>query len=259
MLPERRKALVRPTSYELAINDMTTDDTKYQSGEPVQPGFLHAEVIISSDTLRDNRIPPGQSRTRKWPVLDATGTPAMPANWKLEVFGLVDRPLTFTLDEFRQLPRVKVFADFHCVTRWSRLGNLWEGVSTRYLFDAAGVRAEAKFVLLHAYDNGWSTNLPLADFLAPDALIADLHEGEPLSADHGGPVRAVVPLLYAWKSAKWLKAIEFSAENQLGYWERGGYHSHGDPWMVDETHVDGERFQNPSDLPPGFNDGSDPF
>jgi DMSO/TMAO reductase YedYZ molybdopterin-dependent catalytic subunit len=238
---------------------MTTDDTKYQSGEPVQPGFLHAEVIISSDTLRDNRIPPGQSRTRKWPVLDATGTPAMPANWKLEVFGLVDRPLTFTLDEFRQLPRVKVFADFHCVTRWSRLGNLWEGVSTRYLFDAAGVRAEAKFVLLHAYDNGWSTNLPLADFLAPDALIADLHEGEPLSADHGGPVRAVVPLLYAWKSAKWLKAIEFSAENQLGYWERGGYHSHGDPWMVDETHVDGERFQNPSDLPPGFNDGPDPF
>jgi DMSO/TMAO reductase YedYZ molybdopterin-dependent catalytic subunit len=238
---------------------MTTDDTKYQSGEPVQPGSLHAEVIISSDTLRENRIPPGQSRTRKWPVLDATGTPAMPANWKLEVFGLVDRPLTFTLDEFRQLPRVKVFADFHCVTRWSRLGNLWEGVSTRYLFDAAGVRAEAKFVLLHAYDNGWSTNLPLADFLAPDALIADLHEGEPLSADHGGPVRAVVPLLYAWKSAKWLKAIEFSAENQLGYWERGGYHSHGDPWMVDETHVDGERFQNPSDLPPGFNDGSDPF
>ncbi|MBI2479675.1 MAG: molybdopterin-dependent oxidoreductase, partial [Planctomycetia bacterium] len=103
-----------------------------------------------------------------------------------------------------------------------------------------------KFVLLHAYDNGWTTNLPLEDFLASDALITDLHDGEPLSADHGGPVRAIVPLLYAWKSAKWLKAIEFSAEDKPGYWERGGYHSHGDPWVVDETHVDGERFQDPS-------------
>ncbi|HRX82510.1 MAG TPA: molybdopterin-dependent oxidoreductase, partial [Pirellulaceae bacterium] len=172
-----------------------------------------------------------------------------------EVFGLVDRKLSFTLDEFRRLPRAKVFADFHCVTRWSRLGNLWEGVSTRYFFAAAAVRSEAKFVLLHAYDNGWSTNLPLKDFLAPDALISDRHDGEPLSADHGGPVRAIVPLLYAWKSAKWLKAIEFMAEDKLGFWERGGYHSHGDPWVVDETHVDGERFQIPSQVPPGFNDG----
>lgn len=235
---------------------MSTEDTKYQLGDAPQPTSFDADVIISSDSLRENRIPPGQSRTRKWPVLDATGTPTMPANWKLEIFGLVDRPLTFTLDEFRQLPRVKVFADFHCVTRWSRLGNLWEGVSTRYLFEAAAVRPEAKFVLLHAYDNGWTTNLPLEDFLAPDALITDLHDGEPLSADHGGPVRAIVPLLYAWKSAKWLKAIEFSAEDKLGFWERGGYHSHGNPWVVNETHVDGERFQVPSQIPPGFNDGS---
>lgn len=235
---------------------MSAEDTKYQRGDAPQPTSFDADVIISSDSLRENRIPPGQSRTRKWPVLDATGTPTMPANWKLEIFGLVDSPLTFTLDEFRQLPRVKVFADFHCVTRWSRLGNLWEGVSTRYLFEAAAVRPEAKFVLLHAYDNGWTTNLPLEDFIAPDALIADLHDGEPLSADHGGPVRAIVPLLYAWKSAKWLKAIEFSAEDKLGFWERGGYHSHGDPWVVNETHVDGERFQIPSQIPPGFNDGS---
>ena len=238
---------------------MSDESAKYQSGEAPPPNSVDADVIISADTLRDNRIPPGQSRTRKWPVLDATGTPAIPADWQLDVFGLVDHPLTFTLDEFRQLPRVKVFADFHCVTRWSRLGNLWEGVSTRSLCAAAGIRAEAKFVLLHAYDNGWTSNLPLQNFLAPDALIADLHEGEPLSADHGGPVRAIVPLLYAWKSAKWLKAIEFSAEDKLGFWERGGYHSHGDPWVVDDTHVDGERFQVPSEVPPGFNDGSNPF
>ena len=238
---------------------MPNEKSKYQSGDAPQPASFESDVIISPDTLRDNRIPPGQSRTRKWPVLDATGTPTIPADWKLEVFGLVDRPLGFTLDEFRQLPRVKVFADFHCVTRWSRLGNLWEGVSTRYLFEAAGVHADATFVILHAYDNGWTTNLPLADFLAPDALITDLHDGEPLSADHGGPVRAIVPMLYAWKSAKWLKGIEFSAEDELGFWERGGYHSHGDPWVVDETHVDGERFQVPSQVPPGFNDGADSF
>jgi DMSO/TMAO reductase YedYZ molybdopterin-dependent catalytic subunit len=238
---------------------MSTENAKYQSGDTPQPAGFDSDVIISSDTLREHRIPPGQSRTRKWPVLDATGTPVIPANWRLEIFGLVDRPSTLTLDEFRQLPRVKVFADFHCVTRWSRLGNLWEGVSTRYLCDAAGVSPEAKFVLLHAYDNGWTTNLPLEDFLASDALIADLHDGEPLSADHGGPVRAIVPRLYAWKSAKWLKAIEFSAEDKLGFWERGGYHSHGDPWVVDETHVDGERFQVPSQVPPGFNDGSSSY
>jgi DMSO/TMAO reductase YedYZ molybdopterin-dependent catalytic subunit len=99
-------------------------------------------------------------------------------------------------------------------------------------------------VVLHAYDHGWTTNLPLADFLAPDALIADLHDGAPIAADHGGPVRAIVPLLYAWKSAKWLRGIEFRATNQPGYWERGGYHNHGDPWVVSETHPDGERFRD---------------
>lgn len=238
---------------------MQNEDAKYQSGDaPIAEG-LEPNVIVSPDTRRGNRIPPGQSRTRKWPVLDATGTPSIPADWKLKVFGLVDQPLTFTADEFRELPRTKVFADFHCVTRWSRLGNLWQGVSTRYFFESSAVQQEVKFVILHAYDNDWTTNLPLQDFLAPDALIADLHDGQPLTADHGGPVRAIVPLLYAWKSAKWLKGIEFSADDKLGYWERGGYHTHGDPWVVDDQHVDGERFQTPSQPPPGFNDGSDPF
>ncbi|MBC8352856.1 MAG: molybdopterin-dependent oxidoreductase [Planctomycetes bacterium] len=235
---------------------MSNESSKYQSGDAPQPVSLDDDVIVSSDTRRTNRIPPGQSRTRKWPVLDATGTPKIPDEWKLEVFGFVSQPLTFTMEAFRELPRVKIFADFHCVTRWSRLGNIWEGVSTRYFFEAAGVAREAKFVILHAYDNGWTTNLPLNDFLAPDALITDLHDGGPLSADHGGPVRAMIPMLYAWKSAKWLKAIEFSAEDKLGFWERGGYHAHGDPWVVDEQHVDGERFQTPSQPPAGFNDDS---
>ncbi len=207
------------------------NEEKYQAGEPLSPEGLDPEVIISPDTRRAQRIPPGQSRTRKWPVLDAFGTPRVdPETWRLRVFGLVERELEFSLAEFRELPRVKVFADFHCVTRWSRLGNLWEGVSTRALLEMAGIRPEARYVVLHGADNGWTTNLPLADFLAEDALLADLHDGAPISPDHGGPVRGMVPQLYAWKSAKWLIGIELTARDQPGFWERGGYHNHGDPW-----------------------------
>jgi DMSO/TMAO reductase YedYZ molybdopterin-dependent catalytic subunit len=206
-------------------------DPKYQPGDPPTAADLPPDVIISPDTQRENRIPPGQSRTRKWPVLDAFGTPQIPLDrWQLRVFGLVERPYALTLDEFRSLPRVKVFADFHCVTAWSRLGNLWEGVSTRELLDRAGVLPAAKFVVCHAYDNGWTTNLPLSEFLADDALLADTHDGEPISADHGGPVRGMIPRLYAWKSAKWIAAIELVAEDRPGYWEQGGYHLLGDPW-----------------------------
>ena len=207
------------------------DHDKYQPGEPPGGTGQPGDVVVSPDVLRDERIPPGQSRTRKWPVLDAFGTPRIDlANWRLEVFGEVDRPLTWTLEQFRQAPRVKVLADFHCVTRWSRLGNLWEGVSANWLLANCGVRPAAKFVVLHGYDNGWTTNLPLADFLEADVLLADLHDGAPIRDDHGGPVRAIVPRLYAWKSAKWLKGIELVPHDRPGYWERGGYHLRGDPW-----------------------------
>ena len=206
-------------------------DEKYQYDEPPTPQNLASGIIVSPDAQRQDRLPPGQSRTRKWPVLDASGTPDIAtATWELNIFGLVTKPLTFDLAKFQTLPRVKVFADFHCVTHWSRLGNLWEGVSTRELIDRSGACQEAKFVVLHGYDKGWTTNLSLTDFLAADALIADLHDGTPISADHGGPVRAMVPQRYAWKSAKWLKAIELVATDQPGYWERCGYHNQGDPW-----------------------------
>ncbi len=208
------------------------DASKYQTGEAPDASSLGADVIVSPDALRDNRIPPGQSRTRKWPVLDASGTPTFSREtWQLEIFGLVDEPLVLSLDNCAALPRVRVFADFHCVTQWSRLGNLWEGVSTRELLRHVSVHSTAKFAILHAHDNGWTTNLPLEDFLAEDALLADLHDGEPISADHGGPVRAMVPRLYAWKSAKWIKGIELSDVDKPGYWERGGYHLVGDPWQ----------------------------
>ena len=206
------------------------NDDKYQHGDAPQGEELADDVIISPDTQRENRIPPNQARTRKWPVLDASGTPSIPDNWELKIFGLVDNPLTLSMEAFQAEPRVKVFADFHCVTQWSRLGNLWEGVSGLHLLERAGIQDAAKFVILHGYDNGWTTNLPLEDFLQADVLLADRHDGQPIDADHGGPVRAMVPQLYAWKSAKWVCGIELVAEDQPGYWERGGYHSHGDPW-----------------------------
>ncbi len=208
-----------------------SDSAKYQHGDPRPPEALAPDVIISPDTRRANRIPPGQSRTRKWPVLHWGRVPQVPLDrWRLEVRGLVEQPLRLTWEEFRALPRVQVYSDFHCVTRWSRLDNVWEGVAAQELLRRAGVRPDARFVLLHAYDDGWTTNLPLDDFDQPDVLLADTHDGQPLSADHGGPVRAVVPRLYAWKSAKWIRAIELRADDRPGYWERGGYHNHGDPW-----------------------------
>ena len=222
------------------------DDPKYQPGEPARPSEISdPEIIISSDTHRANRIPPGQSRTRKWPVLHYGYVPTIDlSKWKLEIDGLVENPLSFTLDEFLALPRVKVFSDFHCVTRWSRLGNIWEGVSVKEVMRRAGVKPEAKFVIAQGYDSGWTTNLPLKDFDVEDALFADMHDGEPIDADHGGPVRTVVPLLYAWKSAKWVRKVTFVAEDTPGYWESVGYHMHGDPWVVNAANPDGERFRD---------------
>lgn len=216
------------------------NDEKYQGGEPPRADEQAEDVIISPDTRRTTRIPPGQSRTRRWPVLDASGAPKMDlAKWRLEVFGMVDSVGSLSLEDFKQLPRVKVFSDFHCVTKWSRLGNLWKGVATRELAKVFGVRDEAKFVVLHAYDNAWTTNLPVEFFLAEDSLLADTHDGKAIATEHGGPVRALVPQLYAWKSAKWVRGIEFVREDRAGYWEDGGYHMLGDPWREQRFRWDG--------------------
>ena len=208
------------------------DQTKTQDDALIAPSDAPPGAIISPDTLRSQRIPPGQSRTKKWPVLDASGPPPIDLNaWTLSISGLVRNPAQWDWPSFQQLPRVKVFSDFHCVTRWSRLGNLWEGVSTRELVNQAGGIAEnVRFIVARGYDHGWSTNLPIEDFMADDALVAISHDGEPLSLEHGGPARLIIPRLYAWKSAKWLAEICFLEQDRAGFWERNGYHMHGDPW-----------------------------
>jgi DMSO/TMAO reductase YedYZ molybdopterin-dependent catalytic subunit len=207
-------------------------DPFQQAASVAQPADQPEGVVISPDTLRDERIPPGQSRTLKWPVLDASGPPRLSSDqWQLALTGLVGSASRLDWNQFNELPRVKVFADFHCVTRWSRLGNLWEGVSTRTLVDlAGGLGPRARFVVAHGYDSGWTTNIPLELFLAEDSLVATQLDGQPLTLEHGGPARLIIPRLYAWKSAKWLGALEFIEHDRAGFWERNGYHMNGDPW-----------------------------
>jgi DMSO/TMAO reductase YedYZ molybdopterin-dependent catalytic subunit len=208
------------------------DQNKTQEELVLTPEEAAGGVIVSPDTRRANRVPPGQSRTKKWPILDASGPPPISIErWKFSIGGLVARPMEWNWREFQELDRVKVFSDFHCVTRWSRLGNTWEGVSTRKLIKlAGGALPGAQYVVARGYDAGFTTNLPLADFLAEDALVAFLHDGEPLTAEHGAPARLIVPQLYAWKSAKWIAGLELVDRDKAGFWERNGYHMHGDPW-----------------------------
>ena len=225
----------------MSFLDRIIKDPVYQQGDPRPAEELEGQgIIISPDTRRAERLPPGQTRTRKWPVLDAHGTPDVDLEtWEFEAGGLVERTAKWSLDEFMQLRAVKVYADFHCVTRWSRLDNVWGGVSTREVARLVGVRPEAKFVLVSAHDYGWTTNLPLEYFLAEDSLFAWSHDGRPIPPEHGGPVRLIVPQLYAWKSAKWVKGITFLEEDVPGFWEEGGYHLRGVPWEG----RDGERFR----------------
>jgi DMSO/TMAO reductase YedYZ molybdopterin-dependent catalytic subunit len=208
------------------------DSSKLQSKQIPSPESLGEGVIVSPDARRENRIPPRQSRTLKWPVLDASGAPPIDlATWRFSLEGLVAKPVSWRWEEFQTLPRVKVFADFHCVTRWSRLGNLWEGVSVRELVNRAGdLLSNARFATVYGFDYGWTTNLPVQHLMAEDALVALTHDGEALSTEHGGPARLIVPQLYAWKSAKWVAGIEFRDSDRAGFWEQNGYHMRGDPW-----------------------------
>jgi len=178
----------------------------------------------------DDRIPPGQFLTEKFPVLTYGPIPSVDLEtWRLRVWGEVENEFELTWEEFTQLPTVQVEADIHCVTRWSKLDTEWHGVSFQKLATLARPTASAKFVTQHAYGD-YTTNLPLDELMEDDVVLAYRYGGEPLAAEHGGPMRLVVPKLYFWKSAKWLRGLEFTSEDQPGFWESYGYHNHGDPW-----------------------------
>jgi DMSO/TMAO reductase YedYZ molybdopterin-dependent catalytic subunit len=184
-----------------------------------------------------HRLPPGQFVTPRWPVLHKGEIPSFdPATWDFRVWGAIATPRAWDWAEFQQLPTVTVAGDLHCVTRWSSLDHEWRGVSGRTIADLARLESGARYILLHG-EGGYTANLPLSVFIADDVVLATHHAGEPLTAEHGAPLRAVVPGRYAWKSIKWLRGVEFLAEDVPGFWERYGYSASGDPWRE-------ERFES---------------
>ena len=189
-----------------------------------------------------DRLPPGQTLTDKFPVLSYGPTPRFDrAEWDFRVVGLVEPQLRFNYGEFRALPQSRQVSDFHCVTTWSRFDNAWEGVKVRDLMRLVTLAPQVRFVIVHC-DGGYTTNLPLDEFLDEDVILAHRHDGRDLEPDHGWPLRLVVPKLYAWKSAKWVRALEFSDQDRRGFWEVRGYHNHADPWREERY-----SFQEESD------------
>jgi DMSO/TMAO reductase YedYZ molybdopterin-dependent catalytic subunit len=186
------------------------------------------------------KLPVGQHEVRNWPVLDLGGQPELdPSTWVLEVGGLVENPLRLTWDAFMALPQVEDVSDFHCVTTWSRYDNHWRGVRFRTLAELAVPKDAVAHVLCTGYDCmpgsdiPYTTNLPLARAVEDDVLLVHTWEGRPLPPEHGGPVRMITPKLYAWKGTKWIRRIDFLAENRRGFWEVRGYSDTAEPWHND--------------------------
>jgi DMSO/TMAO reductase YedYZ molybdopterin-dependent catalytic subunit len=179
---------------------------------------------------QDHRLPPGQTLITNFPVLSYGPTPRFnPAKWDFRLHGLVENQLRLSWDEFRKLPIHSQISDFHCVTSWSRYDNHWEGVKVSELMKLVTLKTGVHYVFVHC-DGGYTTNLPIGEFLDDDVMLAFRHNGKDLEPDHGWPLRLVVPKLYGWKSAKWVRTIEFCAKERRGFWEVRGYHNHGDPW-----------------------------
>jgi DMSO/TMAO reductase YedYZ molybdopterin-dependent catalytic subunit len=180
--------------------------------------------------LEEGRLPPGQSLTLKFPVLHYGPVPRTDlSTWTFRVFGLVGQERTWTWDEFTKLPTKTITCDIHCVTKWSKFDTMWEGVPFRHLVDLVGVKPEAKHVIAHC-EYGYTTNVPLDVMLDDDVLLAYKFDGKPLEPDHGYPLRSLVPKRYFWKSAKWLRGIEFTDRDRPGFWEQAGYHNEADPF-----------------------------
>ena len=189
-----------------------------------------------------DRLPPGQTLTAKWPVLTYGDTPSVDLRtWAFRCFGRVEAEVSWSWEQLNALPQVEVQSDIHCVTKWSRFDNRWKGVAVREIFERVKVTSDAVAVMVHA-EQGYTTNVALEDLRAEGVLLAIEHDGAPLPPDHGGPCRLVVPHLYFWKSAKWVRGFEFLDVNAPGFWEVNGYHMRADPWTgerysAQETHA----------------------
>lgn len=177
-----------------------------------------------------DRLPPGQRLVRDWPVLDLGIQPIIDERrFRLDIDGAVRRPIRLRLDAFMALPMTESVSDMHCVTQWSRYDNHWQGVAARTMIDMVEPSDKVRHVIFHAVD-GYTTNVTRDQFNRPDVLLVHSWEGVPISRQHGGPVRVLIPRLYLWKSAKWVRRIEFSVADKPGFWEDRGYHNNGDPW-----------------------------
>ena len=184
----------------------------------------------TADPARD-RLPPGQRLVRDWPVLDLGVQPDVtPERFRLDLDGMVESPLHLTLDDLLALPQSDSVSDIHCVTQWSRYDNHWQGVAARTLLELARPKPEVRYVVFHAHD-GYTTNVRLDQFDQPDVFLVHRWEGKPIARQHGGPVRVLIPRLYFWKSAKWVRRIELIGQDRPGFWEVRGYHNNADPWQ----------------------------
>lgn len=190
--------------------------------------FFTKKAELPEDVQR--RVPPGQYLTEKWPVLHYGPIPGFdPKKWDFRVWGRVENEMRLTWDEFQTLDQTLVQADMHCVTTWSKLDQKWEGIPFKKIVEMAKPLSDAKFVISHC-EYGFTANVPIEATQDDDVLIALRANGAPLTPEHGSPARLVIPKLYAWKSAKWLRGIEFATTDKPGFWERNGYNNRGDPW-----------------------------
>ena len=179
---------------------------------------------------KEGRLPPGQALTLKWPVLHVGDVPKFdPAKWNFRAFGLVEEEKQWNYQEFFSLPKITVKSDIHCVTRWSKFDNVWEGIAFREVFHRVSVKKEANHVLFHA-EHGYTANVPLEDLMRDEVLFAYKNNGDNISPEHGWPLRLIVPHLYFWKSVKWVRGMEFLNKTTPGFWEENGYHIYADPW-----------------------------
>jgi DMSO/TMAO reductase YedYZ molybdopterin-dependent catalytic subunit len=211
-------------------DDETPSDTKLTRSKE---RWAALGKFLTGRTSRpeEARLPPGQHLVNNWPVLDLGVQPNVSREtWRLDLDGEVDHPLSWRWADYAAQKQTTKLSDIHCVTSWSRYDNEWQGVSTHDVLEAARVKDTAHHVILHS-DDGYTTNLTLADFASEEALLAHSWQGKPLTPEHGGPVRLILPHLYFWKSAKWLRRIQFVREDHPGFWEVRGYHNRGDPWL----------------------------